>query len=782
MGKVSQSARKGHRVFKAVLPFALCLASTTALTPVRAQQAAQGPNVGFDEIVITAEKRESTVQKTPLSISAISGEALQEQGLSSVVDAMAAVPGVSFKTAGPGQTEFEMRGLTSTGGESPTVGFYLDDTPLTPPAMGQSGKVVIDPNLFDLNRVEVLRGPQGTLYGSGSMGGTIKLVTNQPNPDRYAVNADAVLSATEGGGFNHAENVMGNIPLVDGKAALRVVLTDKRDDGWIDRVVVSPFPTEVNNGLSRGPVASGPVAGTYKDANWELLEGQRASLLLLPVEGLSIEAGILHQRIAQGGPNTIDVPPGNEAHYQPFDVPEPYTDNFTMGNLTVKYDLKAVELTSATSLWQRKQGQTQDISEAMQYFIGGFMGPPQNFPFTTAAGGLGAGTISEEDKTRQLSEEFRIASKGDGPLQWQLGTFYSSFSANSHVDSYYPGFTALFGTDNLADNLRVLTLSQEAVFGEASYQIFDKLKATVGLRWFNYHSDSATQVSGVSASGTGEVQYGSASDSGVTPKFNLAYTPTDDLMVYTTASEGFRPGGPNSPLPMSGTVSCKAALQALGLDAAPSQFSPDTVWSYELGEKATTADQRLRFNSDVYMENWSGVQQQVAPACGFKFTENAGEAKVYGAELEAAFKITPEWTITQAGGYTHARISNGSVAAGVREGQKLLDVPDWSASTALVYTHPLTDVYTLVGRFQNDYVGPMQDITYARNDVPAHDIMSLRAGLVGTRWSGFVFVDNLTNKTALLGNTGALSANVAIFNRVATNEPRTFGLDMNFQF
>jgi outer membrane receptor protein involved in Fe transport len=761
---------------------AIFLASTTALTPVWAQQAPQGPNAGFDEIVVTAEKRESTVQKTPISMSAISGDALQEQGISSAVDALASVPSVSFKTAGPGQTEFEMRGLTSTGGESPTVGFYLDDTPLTPPAMGQSGKVVIDPNLFDLNRLEVLRGPQGTLYGSGSMGGTIKLVTNQPDPNGYAVNADAVLSGTEGGGFNHTENVMGNIPLIDGKAALRVVVTDKRDDGWIDRIVVSPFPTEVNNSLSRGPVASGPVTKDVTDANWELLEGQRASLLLLPTDGLSVEASVLHQRIGQGGPNTIDVPPGNEAHYQPFDQPEPYSDNFTLASLTVKYDLGLVDLTSATSYWQRRQSQTQDISEAMQYFIGGFLGPPAAFPFTTAAGGLGAGTISELDKTHQLSEEFRVASKGAGPFQWQLGTFYSSFSAGSHVFSYYDGFTALFGTNNLADNLRILTMEQEAVFGEASYQVLDQLKATIGLRWFNYSSNSATQVSGVSASGTSAVQYGSASDSGVTPKFNLSYTPTDDVTVYSTAAKGFRPGGPNSPLPMSGTVSCAAALQALGLSSAPSEFGPDTVWSYELGEKATTADQRLRFNSDVYYETWDGVQQQVAPACGFKFTENAGQAQVYGAELEAAFKVTPEWTVTQAGGYTHARISTGSLAAGVAEGQKLLDVPDWTASTALVYTHPLTDEYNFVGRFQNDYVGPMQDITYARNDVPAHDIMSLRAGLIATHWSGFLFIDNLTNKTALLGNTGALSANVPIFNRVATNQPRTFGVDLNVQF
>ena len=180
--------------------------------------------------MVTAEKRESTVQKTPISITAISGADLQGQGITSLSVAQQ-VPGLSFKTSGPGQTEFEMRGLTSTGGESPTVGFYLDETALTPPAMAQNGKVVIDPNLFDLNRVEILRGPQGTLYGAGSMGGTIKLVTNPPDPQQFGVSVQGICSGTDGGGFNHTENAMLNLPLVPDIAAVRLVGTDKHISG-----------------------------------------------------------------------------------------------------------------------------------------------------------------------------------------------------------------------------------------------------------------------------------------------------------------------------------------------------------------------------------------------------------------------------------------------------------------------------------------------------------------------------------------------------------------------
>src|ERR1700744_6462172 len=258
---------KKHCAKRALAAVAYCAALTGT---VWAQSAP--PSQELQEIVVTAEKRESTVQKTPISITAITGADLQAQGLSDMASVAQQVPGVSFKTSGPGQTEFEMRGLTSTGGESPPVGFYLDDAVLTPAAMAQNGKTVIDPSLFDLNRVEVLRGPQGTLYGAGSMGGTIKLVTNQPDPKAFGVNVEVIGSGTtDGGGFNHTENVMLNIPLMQDVAALRLVGTDKYIDGWIDRKVVSPFPAEVNNSTVRGDVAAAPVIADFSHSNWERL-------------------------------------------------------------------------------------------------------------------------------------------------------------------------------------------------------------------------------------------------------------------------------------------------------------------------------------------------------------------------------------------------------------------------------------------------------------------------------------------------------------------------------
>ena len=747
--------------------------------------ASAGPDEALQEIVVTAEKRESTVQKTPISITAISGAALQAQGVSDMVAVAQEVPGISFKTSGPGQTEFEMRGLTSTGGESPTVGFYLDDAVLTPAAMAQNGKTVIDPTLFDLNRVEILRGPQGTLYGAGSMGGTVKLVTNQPEPHAFSSNIELIGSGTaNGGGFNHTENIMVNVPLMQDVVALRVVGTDKYIDGWIDRKVLTPFPDEVDNSTARGDVAAATATADHEHSNWERLRSGRALLLVQPNERFSITLGAMRQDLTQGAPNTIDSPPLTETHYQPFDVTEPFKDTFDLWTATAKLNFDSFQIVSATAYWDRQQNQTQDISEAMQYYIGGFFGPPAAWPFgaqqtVTEGGGtfygFGAGTISEDDYTRQFSEELRVASTGDGPLQWLGGGYYSTFGATSHVYSYYPltsyGFNGDFGTNNLADNHRKVDIDQYALFGEVSYQLPANLKATVGARYYLYHSNSVTSVSGVSANGTSNPLFGLAQNSGVTPKFDLAYIPDDNTTIYATISKGFRPGGPNSPIPVP---PCPAA--------APTQFGPDSVLNYELGEKMRFLNSRVTVNGDVYYEDWSNVQQQVAPGCGFKYTANAGKARVYGAELELDVLLAPGLTFGQNMGYANAENSTTIPNAGIVAGDRLLDVPEFTATSSLTYKQPVADHLNLVGRLTNSYVDSIQDITFARNSLPPYDLVNLRLGVDSGMWSAFLFADNLTDKMALLSDTGALSANVPIFNRVATNQPRTIGVDFTVRF
>jgi iron complex outermembrane recepter protein len=213
------------------------------------------------EIVITAEKPASTVQKTPISITALSGKEIRDLGLTSAQSVVQAVPGISVASAGPGQAQYEIRGLSSDGGEAATVGFYLDDIPITPPATATTGKSAIDPDLYDIDRVQVLRGPQGTLYGASSMGGTVKFITNSPDLSGTYASSDTTGSVTSGAGANYRQNFMFNVPLISDTVALRAVVTYSHDAGWISRIFVPNFPSPGNGGTTRCVVAGTPPAG-----------------------------------------------------------------------------------------------------------------------------------------------------------------------------------------------------------------------------------------------------------------------------------------------------------------------------------------------------------------------------------------------------------------------------------------------------------------------------------------------------------------------------------------
>ena len=686
-----------------------------------------------------------------------------------------------MKTSGPGQTEFEMRGLDATGGFSPTVGFYIDDAPLTAPAQAAQGKVVVDPDLYDLNRVEVLRGPQGTLYGAGSMGGTIKLVTNAPQLNTFAVSAQSKESGTDGGGLNYGGSAMINLPITQDVAAIRFVGTYKYTSGWIDRIVLNPFPLETNGGLTRGNVLDAPVQARYSDVNWEELEGGRVSLLLKLGDNLTIQPGIMHQKISTGGPFTIDDPPGNVyAHFQPFDIAEPLEDNFTLYTLTVKYHFDFADLTSATAKWNRHDEQTQDISETIQSLLG----IPSFYP----PEGIGGGSQEETDFSDQASEELRLASNGDGAFQWLGGLFYSDFNSNTTSLSNYAGLGPVFGTTDLISVGEPIHIEQKALFGEASYKLTDQLKGTLGMRYYRYTSTEEAINGGIAsiAGGPGTVlEFGRAENKGFNPKVNLAYTATDDVLLYTTAAKGFRPGGPNTPVPLSGPAQCLTGpgnLQSLGLTSAPNQFNPDDVWSYEVGEKARALGNTFQINSDVYYERWTNVQQLVDPSCGFSFTANAGTATVYGSEIEIAANLGSSWTLTQNVGLTHATFDDSVRATNTISGQRLLDVPDVTTSTAVIYSAPVTAAFNFNVRGTYTYVGPMQDLTFTRNNLPGYSLVNARAGLTSERFSAFLFCDNLTDKMAILTNNVAQTVNIPSVNRWVTNQPRTIGIDLQIRY
>ena len=386
----------------------------------------------LETVVVTATKRESDVQSTPISITAVTSDDIASRGIADFDTLAKSVPGLAMRVSGgAGQTELEMRGLNSQGGNSSTVGFYLGEIPISSPTFSNLGKTIINPDLYDLSRVEVLKGPQGTLYGSSSMGGTVRLIPNAPQLNTFAVSAEEVFSDTiSGGSINNSVNAMLNLPLGQ-TAAVRIVGSFTRDSGWLNRFVIAPGAVAVDSGafpfVSRpSNFYSAPLQESLSGVNTNILDSARAQLLWQPMENLTIEPMAMYQLAQQGASDVVDVngspthpqTPAVKGHWQPFDTPEPMQDNFSFGSLQAVYQLPAFSVTSATGFYHHSAVIDQDATEEVAAAY-----PPT--AYSAAAGGLGPvgpGIIGsgspEQDWERQLTQEIRVTSTAPGPFQW----------------------------------------------------------------------------------------------------------------------------------------------------------------------------------------------------------------------------------------------------------------------------------------------------------------------------------------------------------------------------
>ena len=716
-----------------------------------------------------------------------------------------ATPGVSLKTDGPGQTEIEMRGMTSSGGNSATVGYYLDDIPLTAPSSAQNGKVVIDPSLYDLNRIELLRGPQGTLYGSGSMGGTVKLVTNQPDVEAFHGSFQSVLSGTDGGSFNHTDSFMLNFPLIDHQLALRIVGTESFTSGWITRIVGSPFPLTSTDGQFRGNVQAAPVVASYPGSNAENLHGARLSLLWKPTDELTITPSFLYQFMHADGINSYDSTPGTQTHYQPFDVAEPLNDRVDVYGLSINYSFEKFDLTSVTAQWYREANQLQDGSEAFNNPNTGasyasFYGLPN--PGYYGPNGTGIVYSYETDPSQQFSQELRAASKGDSVLNWVGGLYFSSFKStwNLYGTADNPSAYADVGSGLPATTTNLWTaesptdLKQYAAFGDASYHVTEQLKVDVGLRWYSYDTRFSSTFTGFGSalgaatpSATGLI---AQSSKGIDPKFNISYDFTHDLKLYLDVAKGFRPGGGNLKLPNTGTY-WSQVFAGYGFSGTkwPPTYDSDQVWSYEIGEKARFLDDGLTVNSAVYFEDWSNIQLQAEPG-DWEFQINGKRAKIYGGEVEVRALLSGGFQLSTSGGYTHASLDAGPHWQ-ITPANVLSDVPQVTANIGLSYAHALTHTYEFTARVDNSFVGTRYSLNFPfgytlsgrYSQLPSYDLTNVRAGISSASgWTASLFVNNLLNKQAQLEYQFAESLPAADFNRIIGNQPLTAGVDLTYHF
>jgi len=770
-----------------------------------AADSAANSSTALQEIVVTAETYSSTAQSTPISISALTGSQLESQGITSLEDAARDIPGLSMRSAGPGQSEYEARGIASNGGNSPTVGFYLGDIPLSPAAMGQIGKVVIDPNLYDLERIEVLRGPQGTLYGASSMGGTIKLIPQPPQLNRITGSADATLSHTDGGLANGGGDLMLNYSTSD-YWAVRAVVSDAYRSGWISRTVVSPFPADVLalNGppWTRGNVTAAPVQSVNPNANLDRQLSGRLEVLIQPTSKLSINLLALGQLMNLDGYDEFDLPPGPShlTHYEPYPIGEKVHDRTSVFSATIKADLGFADLTSATGYFDRRPWQVQDASEATSWTLESFLVSPAQMAAIGMPTYINA-PIFEMEPEHQLSEELRLNSAGSRNLHWVTGLFYSKLNS-AFVESQNAPYVAqlsqlltppmnnptglTFGLNNLYQ------ITQKAAFADASWRIVPQFKLEGGLRWFRYDTSAYNNEWGYfftpQAAPLANPPGNFSSASGVIPRVDFAWMPNSNLTTYLSASKGFRPGGANMTIPLTACPS-----------GGPASFNPDTVWDYEAGEKALLAEDRVRINADMYYIKWSKVQQTALLSCGTQYVTNAGDGRSYGPEIDLAARIAKNWTVSLSGAWTQADITSPNanyVASLANSGYSfpscpiggtcssvpILNVPKETGSAAVEYRRPLGNM-TLTARLDGTYTGSSWDEAYSVIQLPGYAIANFRIGLATERWTGALFVTNLTNKVPWVSaNNTSFSFNIGPLTRISTMQPMTIGTQWSYHF
>jgi outer membrane receptor protein involved in Fe transport len=545
------------------------------------------------------------------------------------------------------------------------------------------------------------------------------------------------------------------------------------------------------------------VQSVIHDVNNERLTTERLSLLFKPSESLSVTAFFMNQRLALGGYDLVDSTPNGSvdpgpvytAHFEPFALREPIQDDIQITALTVNADLGFADLTSATSYFDRQAVQTEDASTSIYW--------------SNAAGALANGTTapplvpvpySEVDPSRQISQEIRLSSHDAGGLHWVAGLFYSDLRSVWEEESANPA-TIAFGspTGSYFTSYNPYNVQQTAAFADGSYAVTSQWKVAAGLRLYNYHSSQREESWGLDAPNAlpGTITLTTANDKGVNPRFNVSYEPDKTLTAYATAAKGFRPGGANQIIPPS-------TSPPFCSPPGPLQFKPDTVWNYELGEKAKFLGNRVTVNSDFYYIRWNGVQQVFTLTCGYQFYDNAGDGRSFGPEIEVNAKVDNNWTVAVSGSHTNSAIThptlnfqsylssevtqaNGAhpcAAAPAPCSVPILNVPKANASGSLTYSHEVFTDYQLTGRLDAAYVGQATDVAYFFGEqLPSYTIANFRVIVDKDKWSSQLYVDNLTNKQALMtANNTSFQFNIPQVVRYSTNQPRTIGLQLSYRF
>jgi len=731
-----------------------------------------------EEVVVTALKRSTTVQTTPISISAVTEKSLTNLGASSIQDYFRTVPNLQVTGSSPTSRRITLRGVQAAG--EATVGLYYDETPLTGPAgtTADASSTSPDINLYDVERVEVLRGPQGTLYGSGSMGGTLRVIFNKPNSHRYEGSAEGQYTALDGGKPGYSVKGMVNLPLVEDKLAARAVLYKTEQGGYVDDVLLNK-----------------------KDINSLHAYGGRLMVGFTPTDNLTITGEALYQKTELDGQSTWYPAVGK---YQTnARVIAPTSDTLTLYNVTAKWKLDFATLTATSSYYKWNLLRNADYSPTLSanranatscrnYFAGGApaIGAPAN-PACTAAQMAQYTAYADSRTPGALYQPMGVTSwnhelRANGSLfsekvDWTLGVYYEDRSdfIESQVARADPATGQVIQPLDLTAWRHVATdVKQTAFFGEVAYKPIDKLTLTVGLRRFNYDKTVSGQVlisNFITQSYKGDPQTVDASAEGWVSKFNASYQINSDVMVYALAAKGFRPGGANN---------------VPGLATTLLAYEPDSLWNYEAGVKSQWLDRRLTLNASVYQIDWDNLQVSATSANGaFSFLTNAGKARIRGIEIEGVLRPIRGLTLSTGWGFVNAELTQDQTNSNILitgstglAGDEFPNVPKVSGSASAEYTWPITGSLNGLARIDYSYAGKSASQfrpTYVYYETQGDfSNVNLRGGVEGEDWGAFLFVNNVFNEVGLATVTSSLNNKRS----VTSLSPRTVGVTLRKRF
>jgi iron complex outermembrane receptor protein len=741
------------------------------------------------EIVVTATKRSESVQEIPISITALTGDLLDAKGALNFDDYARSVPGLSFTDTGVGRERIAIRGVDATVG-STVVGYYLDETPI-PDASGQTlsaENVAFDPELIDIDRVEVLRGPQGTLFGAGSMGGTIRIIPKAPNPERIEISAKADISHIDGSnGPSATYSGMLNLPIVQDRLAIRLSTWVREGQAFIERQIATTASHLVNvtNGTPVDFVPVGKVPGSNAI-------GGRFAVRFVATEGVAVEASIFSDQQYYRGYQDITTGPQNPTNALVqnflFNVDEQNRNRLTMTNLKLTGNFSTVDLVASASYTRRLQSDYQETAAALE---------SQGFaPMFSAA------PIFEVGRDDAATAEVRLSSSRTGAhttdrVQWLVGV-YTTYQ-KGWVDAHWtaPGFTADFGSisgpvagDNLYSQFFVDWIKQTAVFGEIDVSPIDRLKLTVGARWFHVSRTDSTPQAGYYAGAPNEAStpdaytYPSVRGTSDKPVYKgvVSWQQSKDMLLYIQAAEGFRGGFGRYALPDI----CWAQVQQLGFNPRQGEVAPDQLWNYEAGIKSDWLNDRLRVNLDAYRIDWTNVQQSLFLNCGNSLFANAGSVRNTGGELEIEGRIGESLSLGSSIGYVHSALQQDIFGVSGTKGLPLPNVPQITGGAFAEYQFPKFRGWTATARCDYSYTDhSLSQYAVTGSFTPDLGAMSLLNAHFSLRRDNFeavLYGLNLLNDVESTYLERDVSFAVPNRLRYSVNKPLTVGIALSYKY